>query len=231
MLMVLAGLLLAFISLANKQERLNCTPLIKKRVRRSFCVGLVAAIACANIVNWFLFPGLIQYPLAQRISLGGFSFYYGMLGFFGVSALLLLAHRLDFKFWINQIIPSVLLFHFFGRIGCSLSGCCYGVGINLFGLTFDFPARELEALALFVLYFVFEKKIKERRLFWYLLCYSVLRFGLEFGRADDRGQLIISWLSPAQVTSVIIWVVLGVSLLVEGLLKKTRKTKNTKNAQ
>jgi len=230
LVMALIGLLFAFISLTNKQAKFNCTPLIKKRVRRSFWIGLIVALACANIANWFLFPETLQYPLAQKISLGGFSFYYGMLAFFGASAVLLLAHRLDFKFWLNQIVPSLLLFHAFGRVGCSLSGCCHGAEINLFGLTFDFPARELEALALFVLYFIFEKKIKERRLFWYLVCYSTLRFGLEFGRADDRGQMFVPWLSPAQVTSIIIWIALGIYLLVGFILKKTYKPKNENTA-
>ena len=214
LIMALTGFLFALVSLSNKQECLNYAPDIKKRVRWSFIIGILAALFCANIANWFLFPKILQYSFAQKISTGGFSFYYGMFGFFGVSSLLLWVQRLDFKFWINRIVPSVLIFHAFGRIGCSLSGCCYGIKMRFFGVYFDFPAREIEALALFILYFVFEKKIKERRFCLYLLCYSVIRFLLEFGRADERGRLFVTWISPAQVTSVMIWFVLGIYLFI-----------------
>ncbi|MCL1982007.1 MAG: prolipoprotein diacylglyceryl transferase, partial [Clostridiales bacterium] len=175
-------------------------------------------LACANVANWFLFPGMLKLALLQRIEQGGFSFYYGMLGFFCVSALLLRACRLDWKFWADQLVPSVLILHAFGRIGCSLSGCCYGAPVELFGVSFDFPARELEAACLFCLYFLFEKKIRGHRFFWYLLCYSTLRFLLEFGRGDDRGVFLIEWLSPAQVTSVLIWAGLAVFMVFHRLL-------------
>ncbi|MCL2487739.1 MAG: prolipoprotein diacylglyceryl transferase, partial [Oscillospiraceae bacterium] len=203
-----------------------------KRIRRSFWIGLLAGVAYANIGNWFLFPETLQYSLRQRITLGGFSFFFGVLAFLGVSALFLYAHHLDVKFWMNQIIPSVLLFHLFGRIGCSLAGCCYGIELSLFGFHFDFPARELEAFALFILYFVFQKGIEKHKVQWYLFLYALLRFGLEFGRGDDRGQLpvplpeLLSWLSPAQAIAIIIWAVLFIYLIVAGILRIIRRNKS-----
>jgi len=140
--------------------------------------------------------------------MGGFSFYYGMFGFIFVSASLLKIQKVDYRFWINEIVPSLLVFHAFSRIGCSLEGCCYGIELNLFGQHLLFPAREIESLALFVMYFLFGKKFKKSRFFWYMLCYSALRFGLEFGRGDDRGVLLLTELSPAQVTSIGIWIAL-----------------------
>ena len=156
--------------------------------------------------------------------MGGFSFYYGMFGFFVVSAIFLRIHKINCKFWINEIIPSVLLFHAFGRIGCSLSGCCFGTEITFLGMDILFPAREMEAIALFIMYFVFELKIKESRFFWYLICYSILRFALEFGRADNRGELFVSWLSPAQITSIAIWVGIGAFLIIKPFIK-TKKSR------
>ncbi|MDR0287520.1 MAG: hypothetical protein LBI03_07455 [Clostridiales bacterium] len=42
---------------------------------------------------------------------------------------------------IEQSVKSIgavnlLIFHAFRRVGCSLSGCCYGVDITIFGHTF-----------------------------------------------------------------------------------------------
>lgn len=217
LIMAIIGFVFAFILLSDKLTGINCTPAMKKSVQRSFLLGFAAALLCAHFANWFLFPEILQYPLNQRIETGGFSFYYGMIGFFVVSALLLRLHKVNCVFWINEIVPSVVLFHAFGRVGCSLSGCCYGMEMVLFGVAFDFPAREIEALALFIMFLIFEKKVTERRFLWYLTCYSVLRFCLEFGRGDDRGVLLFSTLSPAQVTSIAIWIILAAYLTYNAL--------------
>ena len=71
-----------------------------------------------------------------------------------------------------------------------------------------FPAREIEAVSLFVLFLLFQYKIRENRFVRYLLCYSILRFFLEFGRGDYRGAYIAGVFSPAQLTSVVVWVAL-----------------------
>jgi hypothetical protein len=63
------------------------------------------------------------------------------------------------------------------------------------------------------MFFVF-KKIKKHRFALYLLCYSILRFGLDFGRGDDRGTLFVNFLSPSQVISVFIWISLTAWLVV-----------------
>ena len=83
----------------------------------------------------------------------------------------------------------------------------------------------MEALCLFVMAGVFSRNIKNNRLFWYLCCYSILRFLLEFGRADDRGILFVDWLSPAQVTSILIWAGLGINLLVKNINKVSNHRK------
>jgi phosphatidylglycerol:prolipoprotein diacylglycerol transferase len=212
------GLLVALLVLLQKEKSAYLTVETEMRLHIAAIVGCVVALICANVANWFLFyPESFRYPLLQRISLSGLSFYYGMLGFLGSFALMLRLFRLDYKFWLNEIIPSVLIFHAFGRIGCSLAGCCYGVELSpslyLWGLHLDlFPARELESLCLFALFFVFNFGIKKYRLQKYLLCYSILRFFLEFGRGDDRGVFLTQALSPAQMTSAIVWVCLCVWL-------------------
>lgn len=175
--------------------------------------GLVAlfSLPMANVANWFLFPSILEYPFINRFEMAGFSFYSGMLSFLIFSAIFLKIFKYNVYTCINTVIPSLLIFHAFGRVGCSLAGCCYGrpiMPITFSGLTMDrFPARETEAILLFILFFLFQFRIKNNRLSIYLLSYSTIRFFIEFGRGDDRGTLITSILSPAQITSIVIFAV------------------------
>jgi phosphatidylglycerol:prolipoprotein diacylglycerol transferase len=205
LVMAIVGFSVAVVVMFTTQREFRCNQLIYGKVTRAYVIAFILGLACSNIANWFLFPEKLSYPLIQRISSAGQSFYYGMISFLVLYALLLMAQGLDYKFWLNATIPSLIIFHAFGRVGCSLAGCCYGKEITLWGKIFDFPARELEAISLFIMFYVFQRKIKEHRLFWYLLTYSALRFALEFGRGDNRGVSIVDWLSPAQMVSVMIW--------------------------
>jgi len=213
-IMLLIGFLFAFISLKKKQQPFWCPPIIRKKTRRVFMLAAVVSFACANIIGWVLHPEYLRLPISDRFMLAGFSFYYAAIGFLAASALLLRVMRLNVKFWLDQIVPSILILNIFGRIGCMLAGCCYGADITMFGFTFTFPSRELEALTAIVMFIVFSKKVTQHRVFWYLSCYSFLRFMLEFGRTDDRGVLFINWLSPAQVTSIIVWIGLAVYIAI-----------------
>ena len=215
LIMAVTGIFSVWLIVTSKLRRLGYNVVYRCKVKRSLWIAALSGILCANIANWLLFPNTMQYPILQRLTEGGFSFYYGMFSFFAVAALLFRLHKLDVSYWINEIIPAFLLFHAIGRVGCSLTGCCYGVEMSMFGLNFDFPAREIEAVCLFLMAGLFSRVINKNRMFWYLGCYSVLRFLLEFGRADNRGNLFQSWLSPAQITSVAVWAGLAVYMFVK----------------
>lgn len=150
---------------------------------------------------------------------GGSVFYGGLLGGGFACLTYLKKKNLQRSFYWDVAAFSVPLFHTFGRIGCFLGGCCYGVECQ-WGLTYThapvdmannvprFPIQLLEAalnLMLFVLIFLlFQKqKLKGRLIFVYLTCYPVIRFVLEFFRGDAyRGFL---WrLSTSQIISLLI---------------------------
>jgi len=213
-IMLAVGFLFAFGSLRKKQQATWCSPGVKSKTRWVFLLTTAVSLGCANIIGWILHPEYLRLPIADRFMVAGFSFYYGALAFLGASALLLRIMQLDMKFWVDHIVPSILIVNIFGRIGCSLAGCCYGADITIFGSSVAFPARELEAIAALIMLIVFSKAVKQHRAFWFLSSYSVLRFLLEFGRADDRGFLFISWLSPAQVTSVLVWIGLAAYVVI-----------------
>lgn len=112
------------------------------------------------------------------------------------------------------------LFHIFGRLGCFLSGCCFGVESSV-GFVYHhclieqangitrFPVQLVEAFAnlcIFLLLYMLLKKGKAKgQLFTlYLLTYPVCRFILEFFRGDAyRG--IFYGLSTSQWISIVLF--------------------------
>lgn len=169
-------------------------------------ISIALSFSVANFFSWFLHPGIFNIPMPMRIPFGGMFFYAGMLTFFGSSALLRFKSA-DKDKWLHEVVPAFIMFSIFERIGASLAGYSFGVETGISeGLFKLFPAREIEAIALVVMFFVFTYVIKKHRVSLYLLCYSILRFVLEFFRADDRGRLFITGLSPTQVLVIFTWV-------------------------
>ena len=151
---------------------------------------------------------------------GGSVFYGGLLGGLLSGLIVIKAKKMNLKFTTDFLTPIIPLFHTFGRIGCFLSGCCYGVKSKI-GFTYKhsliesangvnrFPIQLVEAsfnLLLFILiYYLFRKgKIKGKLLYLYLILYSIIRFALEFFRGDSyRGFLL--HLSTSQIISILIF--------------------------
>lgn len=66
---------------------------------------------------------------------GGSVFYGGLLGGILAGALYLRVKGRSLALWSNLTAPAVALFHTFGRIGCFLGGCCYGIP-SVWGVTY-----------------------------------------------------------------------------------------------
>lgn len=149
----------------------------------------------------------------------GFVFYGGLIG--GILGLFFIkkVHGIDADRYARILTPCLALAHGFGRIGCSLAGCCYGkecTGSFCFVYTDSiiakngvklFPVQGIEAACLFILAFVFclaVIRLPSKRVYYgYAICYSLLRFILEFFRGDvERGFLF--GFSTSQVISLII---------------------------
>ena len=146
------------------------------------------------------------------------TFYGGLLG--GVVTFILvyrfyyLRHNKPIFDEILRISPAcITLGHGFGRIGCFLSGCCYGITT---GTSWDvyfpylgechLPTQLYEMAFLFVLSailaFLAFKHITDYTMLIYMGGYGTFRFIIEFFRGDERGQL--AGLSPSQYWCIII---------------------------
>ncbi|MFH1837158.1 MAG: prolipoprotein diacylglyceryl transferase [Candidatus Omnitrophota bacterium] len=109
--------------------------------------------------------------------------------------------RIHFWKGADVIAPYVALGQGIGRIGCFLNGCCYGKFAEK-GIKFVFPQETLarvpaqlySSLTLFGLFAVLvllkRKKMFDGYIFsMYMMLYGVLRFFLEFIRADNPAVL------------------------------------------
>jgi phosphatidylglycerol:prolipoprotein diacylglycerol transferase len=105
--------------------------------------------------------------------------------------------------------PAVALGHFFGRIGCFFSGCCYGRECDCFiAINNKYPTQLFEAFCNLAIFFILHKFNKREHnpgltFLLYLIIYPAVRFTIEFFRGDDRGMFILG-LSVGQIISLVI---------------------------
>jgi phosphatidylglycerol:prolipoprotein diacylglycerol transferase len=171
-----------------------------------------------------------------KIWQGGLVFYGGLIGAMVVTLLLLRTRKLKILPVLDVLTPSLALGHAFGRIGCYLHGCCYGVPVHpgaWYGCTFPdkaipyfspplyippgtplWPTQLVSSLDLFgifiILSFFFRRQRRSGEVTaLYLLLYSTERFIVEFFRGDTNlpGQM-----SQAQWISIGIFIV-GAALM------------------
>lgn len=164
----------------------------------------------STVIEWAKtdFGGLMGYLF------GGLVFYGGLIG--AVIGIYRYCYhfRVSFKAFVNVYAPLIPLIHAFGRVGCFLAGCCYGMEYHGFGAVqfpspdkfpmFDtdpvlssvprLPIQLIEAGLNIIAFIILWTLTKKRRnkpmqtMGFYLVYYTVARFVLEFFRGDiERG--------------------------------------------
>ena len=196
-------------------------------------VGLGAMIGAKLLylaVSWkdIDFSRLTDLEYLNALMGGGFVFYGGLIG--GLAGLylcgkILRIHVLDYA---QAAIPVIPLVHAFGRVGCAVVGCCYGVpyeGVGAIAYQESvaapvgvplFPVQAVEAAGCLVLSAVLcfyivscrKKGRKAKSVQLYLILYAALRFVLEFARYDDAERGILLGLSTSQ------WISIGICMAV-----------------
>ncbi len=159
---------------------------------------------------------------------GGMVFYGGLIGGI-IGGYIYCRHmKLDYQMYADIYAPAIPLFHVFGRIGCFLGGCCYGVKwawgfvytnapIESSNGVVRLPIQLIEAGLDFVIFLVLAHIAKRGlakgiRLELYLIIYPIVRFCTEFFRGDEiRGHLWL--LSTSQWISLGLFTVAVVRIL------------------
>ena len=241
-ILICVGIIVCFFSFSYLAD---CARLKVKLQKYSLLVG-VAAIAI-GFGSAILFQAI--YNIEER---GGFeltldtgaTFYGGLVG--GVCSFLLLYFGLSRLFFKGELrgypqksfftvagcaVPSIIVAHAFGRLGCLTAGCCHGkvtnawLGIMMYGdmgYRRYVPVQLFEAIflfALFALLFIRARDGKRFSLSIYAISYGVWRFVIEYARADYRGSIPILGLTPSQLTALLM---ILVALLVIPLEMRIR---------
>ena len=136
---------------------------------------------------------------------------------------------------LNCVTPSVIIAHFWGRIGCFLGGCCFGKPTNsILGVHFPdgsfasqlygngsriIPVQLMEAVFLAIIFTCIYFVIIKYSFACYLLLYGIFRFIIENFRGDDRGELFQTILSPSQCISLVMVIIGGIIVIKELLFK------------
>ena len=194
----------------------------------TFIAGIVLFIVGASLWDNTVhaIDGSREFGSAGISFLGG-----AVLGLGAYALLLFLVYQdeMSVRIIFHALVPSLLIAHAFGRLGCFFGGCCYGkpsswfwgvvypedsVAAEMYGYgTKLIPTQLIESVYLLGLYFVFLFVFKKRRVMYYCLCYGVYRFFAEYLRGDSRGA-ITSWLSPSQLLSIMLLIVAAVIFIL-----------------
>ncbi len=156
----------------------------------------------------------------NALMMGGFIFYGGVpTGLFGLWLAGKL-HKIEVKPYLRMGVPLLPLCHAFGRVGCYLAGCCFGIPYDgPLAVTYErsygaplgvplFPVQLLEAvLVLAIAGTLFALCLRGwgewSLLGLYMGLYGTARFCLEYLRYDaERGQL--GWFSTSQWVSLVL---------------------------
>ena len=207
-------------------------------LQRGVLIAGVAAIF-AGFIFATLFQSLYNYLETGEFRLQGMTFYGGFLG--GVGFFLLLYFfvlgrfckdsqepKKRFSDLANAAAVAIPMAHGFGRLGCLFSGCCYGkitdawyaVPMQIKGAWVKaVPIQLFEAVFLFVLAGVLACLLLKGRgtlplLPTYTCAYGIWRFFIEYARADARGATVLSFLTPSQLTAVLLLVGGGIYYIV-----------------
>jgi len=234
-LMIAIGILAAFWNTERlaKKAGLDPDPVFNILITGVGC-GLIGAKLLYYIT---ILDEIIANPrLLLNIS-EGFVVYGGIIAGITMAALYCRRKTLPFLRYLDAAAPSIALAQGFGRFGCFLAGCCYGMKMDSpISITFTnsayapnnvplFPSQLVSSAFDFAHFFVLCALYKRNKTpgkigAFYLIFYSIGRFVIEFFRGDlERGN--VGTLSTSQFISI--FVALAGIILVTRITKKEKR--------
>lgn len=216
--MVALGFGVAVYLIIRRANELN----LKKETLVDFLVAvLLGGIAGARLLYVALnIKYYLQSPLEIfNLSRGGLVWYGGFLGGIGVALWYIKKYRLSLWLLLDLTAPYVALAQSFGRIGCFLNGCCYGleapggfpVGVSLPDSGILLQPTQLYSSVLLLSIFVVLRigqalpHFKGEIFLAYCFLYALKRTGIEFLRGDNPRVFLDLTLS--QIFSIVVLIV------------------------
>jgi len=158
--------------------------------------------------------------------LGGAVFYGGVFGGMGAMFIYSKVFSVPLSPYLDLLAPIAPIAHGIGRVGCFLSGCCYGVPVSPdHPLAVTYPQASLAAPAgvsllavplieavtnLLISFglFLYSRHCVHKRpgavAILYLLTYALTRFIIEFYRGDAIRGFFLSWSTSQWISIAII---------------------------
>jgi len=156
----------------------------------------------------------IKYYMANpaeiiNLSRGGLVWYGGFIAALLASFWFVKARKLEFWSAVDFVAPYIALGQAFGRIGCFLNGCCYGIiAPHNFPLGERHPTQIYSAILLFIIFAVLilwqdRRRFSGEIFLGYCMLYSCKRFFIEFLRGDNPRMLF--GLTMSQMISLVVF--------------------------
>ena len=217
-LMIAIGILAAYLNTERLAKKARQSP---EPVFNILIIGVGSGIIGAKLMYYItVLDEIIANPKILLNITEGFVVYGGIIA--GILGAWAYCHfkKLPFLNYLDAAVPSVALAQGFGRIGCFLAGCCYGMEMDgPFSITFThsayapnnvplFPSQLVSSAFDFVHFFVLCALFKRNKTpgkigACYLIFYSIGRFIIEFFRGDlERGSVGV--LSTSQFISIFV---------------------------
>ncbi len=231
-LMTALGIISAYLTATYRSKKLGLDP---ERIFGLVIFCAVFGYASSKALYCItILPKILEDPSSFLTLATGWVVYGGIIGGIFGGWLYCRIKKIDFIAYFDMAIPSVALAQGFGRIGCFLAGCCYGletdcpisitfthsefapnnvslIPTQLYSSAFDF------ALAFFLMFLAKKTRKKGVIAAAYLVAYSTGRFVIEFFRGDlIRGS--VGALSTSQFIAVFM-IAAGVILLIFSIKK------------
>ncbi len=202
-----------------------------------FCL-LFGALGAKILYYITIIDEIIANPIELLNISDGWVVYGGIIGGIFGGWLFCRIKQIDFLRYFDLTMPSIALAQGFGRIGCFLAGCCYGIQTDCpISVTFTNSAFAPNGVALvptqlissglnfihagILMYIASKTKKKGVVAACYMIFYSIGRFIIEFYRGDlVRGA--IGALSTSQFISLFV-LVAGVILLIVRIKRKPKE--------
>ncbi len=193
----------------------------KEGIKPEFIADLGILIILSSIVGarlfyiiFYDFKNTLENPRGLfTLQQTGLVFYGGLILAVAAGVGFCIRRKVSVPVLMDVAAPSVALGQAIGRIGCFMSGCCYGAptsavwGVNFPHLDYArHPTQIYESLATFTIFlglmFFRKRATRVGQVMWlYIVTYTIVRFTLEFFRGDN--PLFAFGLTISQIVSIV----------------------------
>ncbi len=222
------GAIVAFYALIRSNRSLDA-PIPERILSTLFVVTYISGFLGSRLLSIIIEQPEIDgltHIVSAMFSFGPMTFFGGAISAFVVGIIFVFLRKLSLLRILDLSIPSGFIGLFFGRIGCFLNGCCYGVPIrqnfrlgiqqSILEIT-RVPVQLIESIfaGLFGVVLIIALSSKRWKAgdigFLGIFGYSAFRFVIEFYRDDYRGWVLQNLLSTSQFISLVAAVIVTIA--------------------